>query len=149
MADIFRRAEVPENWAGRDILNDGGNAGLALRLAASLFELERFQKLDLAAITRVVAAFSAATDGVALRLGISKVASAAPGESEWPSEHPIEMQTLVTLDLSHDADGNQQRNLTFDDATRIHKSLIGKSIRLGQPVAVFGLPMANGAQRFG
>lgn len=134
MADIFRRAEVPENWAGRDILNDQGNAGLALRLAASLFELERFQKLDLAQITRVVTAFSAATDGLASRLGISKVASAAPGESEWPSEHPIEMQTLVTLDLCHDAEGNQQRSLTFDDATRIHKSLIEKGIRLGQPV---------------
>lgn len=134
MADIFRRAEVPENWAGRDILNDQGNAGLALRLAASLFELERFQKLDVAQITRVVTAFSAATDRLASKLGISKVASAAPGESEWPSEHPIEMQTLVTLDLSHDADGIQQRSLTFDDATRIHKSLIEKGIRLGQPV---------------
>jgi hypothetical protein len=134
MANIFRRAEVPKSWAGRDILANEGNAGLALRLAASLFELERFQKLSLADITRVVAAFGVATDRLTVNLGISKVASAAPGESEWPSEHPIEMQTLVTLDLSHDADGTQRRNLAFDDATRIHKALIGEGIRLGQPV---------------
>lgn len=134
MATIFRRAEVPEQWAGCDILKSEGNAGLALRLAASLFELDRFQKLSLADVTRVVTAFSAATDWLASSLGIAKVASAAPGESEWPSEHPIEMQTLVTLDLSHDAEGNQQRDLTFDDATRIHKMLIENGIRLGQPV---------------
>lgn len=134
MANIFRCAEVPQHWAGRDILTDEGNAGLALRLAASLFELERFQKLSIEDITRVVAAFGAATAQLTAQLGISKVASAAPAESEWPSEHPIEMQTLVTLDLSHDADGIQQRSLTFDDATRIHKALISDGIRLGQPV---------------
>lgn len=131
---IFRCAEIPAGWAGREVLADEGNAGLALRLAASLFELERFQKLSIAEVSRVVAAFGKATDRMADRLGISKVASAAPGESEWPSEHPIEMQTLVTLDLSHDASGTQQRDLTFDDATRIHKTLINDGVRLGQPV---------------
>jgi hypothetical protein len=40
----------------------------------------------------------------------------------------------VTLDLSHDAKGKQQRDLSFDDATRIHKSLIESGVRLGQPV---------------
>ncbi len=134
MAHIFRRAEVPEKWPGRDILSSEGNAGLALRLAASLFELERFQKLSLSEISRVVMEFGAATDRLASKLGISKVASAAPTESEWPSEHPIEMQTLVTLDLSHDADGVQQRDLNFDDATRLHKMLIENRVRLGQPV---------------
>ncbi|MEP7351022.1 MAG: hypothetical protein ABI668_13875 [Sphingorhabdus sp.] len=134
MAHIFRRAEAPQGWAGRDILSDEGNAGLALRLAASLFELGRFQKLRFAEVSRVVTAFSAATEQLASNLGISKVASAGPGESEWPSEHPIEMQTLVTLDLSHDANGTQQRDLSFDDAVRIHKSLIDSGVRLGQPV---------------
>lgn len=131
---IFRRAEIPALWAGREILDDAGNAGLALRLAASLFELERFQQLTMAEVSRVVAAFGHATGQMADNLGISKVASAAPGESEWPSQHPIEMQTLVTLDLSHDASGVQQRDLSFDDATRIHKTLIGNGVRLGQPV---------------
>lgn len=134
MVHIFRRAEVPDGWAGRNILDDEGNAGLALRLGASLFELERFQKLGPADVTRVVTAFGAATDRLASNLEIAKVSSAAPGESEWPSEHPIEMQTLVTLDLSHDAGGVQQRDLSFDDATRIHKALIENGIRLGQPV---------------
>lgn len=134
MAHIFRRAEVPDGWAGRDVLDSDGNAGLALRLAASLFELNRFQKLSLTEVTRVVAAFGEATDRLATNLGIAKVSSAAPGESEWPLEHPIEMQTLVTLDLSHDAAGIQQRELDFDDATRIHKVLIEGGVRLGQPV---------------
>jgi hypothetical protein len=44
------------------------------------------------------------------------------------------MQTLVTLDLAHGADGSQIRLLDFDDATRIHKLLIGAGVRLGQPV---------------
>ena len=131
---IFRRAEIPSEWVGREILSDEGNAGLALRLAASLFELERFQRLSIADVSRVVTAFGHATGRLADNLGISKVASAAPGESEWPLEHPIEMQTLVTLDLSHDDSGTQQRDLTFEDATRIHKALINDSVRLGQPV---------------
>jgi hypothetical protein len=143
MAHIFRRAEIPAGWAGRDILTDEGNAGLALRLAASLFELERFQKLSLTQVSRIVTAFGAATDQMANNLRISKVASAAPGESEWPAEHPIEMQTLVTLDLSHDVSGTQQRNLTFDDATRIHKALIDDGVRLGQPVRCVRLQDGN------
>ena len=134
IASIFRRAEIPGGWVGRGQLKDEGNAGLALRLAASLFELERFQKLTFQEVSRVVRVFSAATDALAASLGISKVSSAAPGESEWPMEHPIEMQTLVTLDLSHDGNGKQQRTLDFDDATRIHKALIERGIRLGQPV---------------
>jgi hypothetical protein len=44
------------------------------------------------------------------------------------------MQTLVTLDLCHDAEGQQIRTLDFDNATAIHKALIGKGVRLGQPV---------------
>lgn len=134
MADIFRRAEVPKGWAGRDVLNNDGNTGLALRLAASLFELDRFQKLSLPQIERVVTAFGIAIDRLATNLGTAKVSSAAPAESEWPLEHPIEMQTLVTLDLSHDSAGTQRRKLDFDDATRIHKALIDSGIRLGQPV---------------
>jgi hypothetical protein len=131
---IFRRAEIPVSWAGRDTLEDGGNAGLALRLAASLFELERFQKLSIAEVTRVVSAFTAATDKLTAALNVRKVGAAAPSEAEEPAEHPIEMQTLVTLDLCHDAEGNQVRTLDFDKATEMHKALIGKGIRLGQPV---------------
>jgi hypothetical protein len=133
-AKIFRRAEIPAAWAGRDVLDDSGNAGLALRLAASLFELERFQKLSIPEVARAVSAFTVATDRLATTLNVRKVGAAAPSEAAEPAEHPIEMQTLVTLDLCHDAGGAQVRALDFDNATAIHKELIGKGIRLGQPV---------------
>jgi hypothetical protein len=133
-ATIFRRAEVPTAWAGGDGLVDNGNAGLALRLAASLFELDRFQKLSTSEVARVVSAFTAATDRLTSKLDVRKVGAAAPSEADGPAEHPIEMQTLVTLDLSHDATGQQIRALDFDDATAIHKALIGNDVRLGQPV---------------
>lgn len=133
-AQIFRRAEVPAAWAGRSALDDSGNAGLALRLSASLYELERFQTLSLAEVSRVVGCFTTATDGLAAKLAVRKVGAAAPSEAGEPAGHPIEMQTLVTLDLCHDADGHQRRDIDFDGATAIHKALIGQGIRLGQPV---------------
>ena len=131
---IFRQAEVPADWAGREALDDSGNAGLALRLSASLFELERFQKLSIAEVARVVGGFTIATDRLAASLDVRKVGAAAPSEAGEPAGHPIEMQTLVTLDLCHDQSGNQTRNIDFDGATAIHKALIGQGIRLGQPV---------------
>ena len=133
-AQIFRQAEVPLDWGGREALENSGNAGLALRLSASLFELERFQKLSIAEVSRVVGCFTAATDRLAMKLNVRKVGAAAPSEAGEPAGHPIEMQTLVTLDLCHDQYGNQQRNIDFDGATAIHKALIGQGIRLGQPV---------------
>ena len=133
-AQIFRQAEVPAAWAGREALDDSGNAGLALRLAASLFELERFQLLSVAEVQRLVSAFTMAAARLATTLDVRKVGSAAPSEAGEPAEHPIEMQTLVTLDLSHNAHGRQIRSLSFDDATAIHKALIARGVRLGQPV---------------
>ena len=133
-AQIFRRAEVPVDWAGREALDDSGNAGLALRLSASLFELERFQKLSIAEVVRLVGGFATATDKLAVTLNVRKVGAAAPSEAGEPAGHPIEMQTLVTLDLCYDQSGNQLRNIDFDGATAIHKALIGQGIRLGQPV---------------
>jgi hypothetical protein len=133
-ANIVRRAEIPLRWAGRDALEDSGNAGLALRLAASLFELDRFQRLPVAEVGRLVSAFTAATDTLTTKLEVRKVGAAAPSEADEAAEHPIEMQTLVTLDLCHNASGDQIRNLSFDDATALHKTLIAKGVRLGQPV---------------
>jgi hypothetical protein len=139
-ASIFRRAEVPVGWAGRDALVDEGNAGLALRLAASLFELERFQQLSTAEVARLVASFTQATDALAARLDVRKVSAAAPNEADEQDDHPIEMQTLVTLDLCHSGNGEQRRSLDFDDATRIHKAMIADGVRLGQPVKCVKLP---------
>ena len=78
--------------------------------------------------------FTAATDKLAATLNVRKVGAAAPSEAGQPAGHPIEMQTLVTLDLCHDQNGAQVRNIDFDGATAIHKNLIGQGIRLGQPV---------------
>jgi hypothetical protein len=133
-AKIFRRAEIPQSWAGRHQLDDSGNAGLALRLAAALFELDRFQRLSVETVARVVGAFTNATDIMAAELKVRKVGAAAPTELDELADHPIEMQTLVTLDLCHDWEGQQRAALDFDDATKIHKALIAKGIRLGQPV---------------
>lgn len=133
MGTIFRRAEIPAGWAGRAICPDSGNAGLALRLAASLFELRRFQALPPDRIARVVAAFTQATDRLATALDVRKVASAPDEDAGEPAAHPIEMLTLVTLDLSHSA-GGSERPLDFAAAGRIHQALLASDIRLGQPV---------------
>jgi hypothetical protein len=82
----------------------------------------------------VVGAFTAATDAMATKLDVRKVGAAAPSEADEPADHPIEMQTLVTLDLCHNALGQQVRCIDFDGATTLHKALIGQGIRLGQPV---------------
>src|SRR5687767_5817032 len=60
LAQVFRRAEWPEGWLGRERLADEDNAGLWLRLEASILELERFQALPLGQVERIVAAFQQA-----------------------------------------------------------------------------------------
>jgi hypothetical protein len=65
---------------------------------------------------------------------VRKVASAPANQPGEPAEHPIEMLTLVTLDLCHGADGALRRDLTFERAVEIHAALIAQGIRLGQPV---------------
>ncbi len=134
MARVFRRAEIPADWPGREQCEDSGNPGLALRLSASLFELERFQAIPIDRVSRVVAAFTAATDDLADTLGLRKVASAPAAQADGPADHPIEMRTLVTLDLCHDDKGALVRDLTFEQAAGIHAALIAAGIRLGQPV---------------
>ncbi len=134
MATVFRQAEVPVAWPGRELLDDGGNPGLALRLAASLFELERFQRLSTERVARIISAFDHAATSLATRLQARKVAAAPAEDAEDAREHPIEMQTLVTLDLCHDADGIISRTLDFDAAVAIHKAMTADGVRLGQPV---------------
>ncbi len=130
LATIFRRAEWPEGWPGRDTLGDGANLGLLLRLEASIFELERFQQLSLEAVTRVILAFhQAVRDCIVERTPARRVAPYPPGEKETADTHPIEMRTLSTLDLSGFGSG-----ATFEDAGRWHKALLGHGVRLGQPV---------------
>lgn len=130
LATIFRRAEWPQAWLGRERLEDSANPGLLLRLEAAIFELERFQALSLEAVTRIILSFhQAVRDEIIEKTPARRVAPYPPGEKETADNHPIEMRTLSTLDLSHFAGG-----ATFEDATRWHKALLRHGVRLGQPV---------------
>jgi hypothetical protein len=127
---IFRRDEWPAGWPGSDALEDGANPGLLLRLEASVFELERFQRLSLERVTRVILAFHAAVrTAMVERLGGRRMAPYPPGHRAEGDAHPVEMRTLSTIDLSRRA-GHPD----FDEAVRIHKALVDHGIRLGQPV---------------
>lgn len=127
---IFRRAEWPAGWPGADKLPATANPGLRLRLEASVFELERFQRLSLERVTRVILAFHAAVrTAMVERLGGRRVAPYPPGNRAEGDAHPIEMRTLSTIDLSRRPGAPD-----FDDAVRLHRGLVDRGIRLGQPV---------------
>jgi hypothetical protein len=129
LAGVFSQAEWPAGWPGREVLADEGNTGLWLRFEASIFELERFQALPMIAIERVIGAFQhALRDELAQPLELALVRPSAPGEDDEESEHPIEMRTLVTLDVSGLAATRR-----FEDAQRVHRELALSGIRLGQP----------------
>jgi hypothetical protein len=131
LATIFRRGEWPADWPGAEILPDGVNPGLLLRLEASLFELERFQALSAAEASRVILAFHAAVRSeIVERTGARRVAPYPPGHVEDADTHPIEMRTLSTLDLSALTAGGA----SFEDAQRWHKQMALGGIRIGQPV---------------
>lgn len=130
-ATIFRRAEWPAGWPGADQLPDTSNLGLLLRLEASIFELERFQRLSSQVVERVILAFHAAVRAeIVEALGVRRVAPYPQGDKQEADTHPIEMRTLSTLDLSKLCGGSW----TFEDAQRWHKDLLAHGIRLGQPV---------------
>ena len=136
LATIFRRAEWPRGWPGAEVLPDGSNLGLLLRLEASIFELERFQRLAPGDVERVILAFHAAVRGeIVDRTAARRVAPYPPGESEEADTHPIEMRTLSTLDLSALNGGS-----TFEDAQRWHRAMVSHGVRLGQPVKCVTLP---------
>jgi hypothetical protein len=131
LATLFRRGEWPEGWPGTEALEDSANPGLLLRLEAAIFELERFQRLGLGEVARVILSFhQAVRDGIVARTPAHRVAPYPPGERETADTHPIEMRTLSTLDLSELAGGGG----TFDDAARWHKAMLAHGVRLGQPV---------------
>ena len=129
LAGVFSRAEWPAGWPGREIFPDEGNTGLWLRFEASIFELERFQALPMAAVERVIGAFQhALRDELAQPLDLALVRPSVPGEDDDERKHPIEMRTLVTLDVSGLASARR-----FEDAQRVHRELALSGIRLGQP----------------
>jgi hypothetical protein len=130
LATIFRRPEWPAGWPGAETLPQGANPGLLLRLEAAMFELERFQRLSLGAVARVVLAFhQSVRDEIVERTPAHRLAPYPPGDKGEADTHPIEMRTLSTLDLSDFGGGS-----TFEDAQAWHKALLGHGVRLGQPV---------------
>lgn len=95
-----------------------------------MFELERFQQLSLERVTRVILAFHAAVrESMVERLGGRRMAPYPPGHRAEGDAHPIEMRTLSTIDLSR-----RPGQPDFDQAVAIHKALVERGIRLGQPV---------------
>ncbi|MGZ8332486.1 MAG: hypothetical protein ACXWUZ_05000 [Allosphingosinicella sp.] len=130
LATIFRRGEWPDGWPGAEALEDGANPGLLLRLEASIFELERFQRLAIAEVTRIILCFhQAVREEIIEKTPAHRVAPYPPGEKETADTHPIEMRTLSTLDLSEFGG-----RATFEDSTRWHKAMLAHEVRLGQPV---------------
>ena len=130
LSKVFRRGEFPQGWAGRDVLTQGENPGLAMRYEASIFELERFQKLPVDQVASLLSLFELAIEEeLAQPLGISLVRPFTPGHEDEPIEHPIEMRTLETLDVS-----SLEATPTFDDAQTVHRQLALSGLRLGQPV---------------
>lgn len=131
LATLFRRGEWPAGWPGAEGLPATANPGLLLRLEASIFELERFQRLSLDAVTRVILCFhQAVREEIVERTPAHRVAPYPPGEKETADTHPIEMRTLSTLDLSEHGAGGA----TFEDSSRWHKAMLAHGVRLGQPV---------------
>lgn len=129
-ATLFRRGEWPEGWPGVQALEDGANPGLLLRLEASIFELERFQRLAIEEVTRIILCFhQAVREEIIEKTPAHRVAPYPPGEKETADTHPIEMRTLSTLDLSEFSGGS-----SFEDSTRWHKAMLAHGVRLGQPV---------------
>ncbi|NJS13819.1 MAG: hypothetical protein HC788_03330 [Sphingopyxis sp.] len=128
-AQLSRRAEWPCEWPGRDALPDTANAGLLLRLAGALFEIDRFQALPAARVTEIVADFAAA-------------ARAAAATAEFGLLHaqckPCLAASLVTLDLAA-----SRPQLDFGAASAIHRAISERAsppIGIGQPVRAYRLP---------
>ena len=130
-ATIFRRAEWPQGWPGAGALPDSANPGLLLRLEASIFELERFQRLPTESVERVILAFHAAIRAeIVAQSPARRVAPYPPGHVEDADTHPIEMRTLSTLDLSR----LKPEGARFEDAQAWHKAMALGGVRVGQPV---------------
>ncbi len=130
-ATIFNRAEFPQDWSGADHLPDGANPSLALRLEAAAFELDRFQRIPLAEVEAIIDGFERALEIAVIEpLGANRVLPHTEGREGRAQRRPIEMRTLVTLDVSM-LPGLK----TFDDAQAVHKAMaLHGGLRLGQPV---------------
>lgn len=129
-ARVFRRGEWPLDWPGASMLPDESNPGLLLRLEAALFELERFQRLPMSTVERVVCAFHEAVRCALVGpLGLRRLAPYASGDSAIADALPVEMRTLSTLDMT-----TMDAAPDFDAAVALYRRLVQRDVRLGQPV---------------
>lgn len=127
---IFRRAEWPQGWPGRDILEDSANLSLVMRLNAAIFEWERFQAIPMERASALIDAFETAVETHLIApLGATRVCPSALDERERVAARPIEMRTLITLDVSR-----LPGLATFSEAQALHRDLALGGVRLGQPV---------------
>ncbi|QZH74600.1 MAG: hypothetical protein JY451_13195 [Erythrobacter sp.] len=130
LATVFRRAEFPAGWAGSELLPDEDNPGLALRLEAAIFELERYHALAPEVRTALTIAFHDAVIANLLEpLGLAQILPHHPDEPERGYAHPTAMMSLLTLAVTSVPGGE-----TFEQSAELHRRLIGEGIRLGQPV---------------
>ncbi len=131
-ATLSARPEWPRDWPGREHLPDIANPGLALRLAASLFEMERYLTLPKADVLRVIGAFEDAVGALAQRLGGGVMTSPMAGRTNGGIAID-DMRTLATLDLRALVPGCDEA-----ETRRIYNAMArpdaGDPIRLGQPV---------------
>jgi hypothetical protein len=132
---VFSRAEWPEGWIGRERLRDIANLGLLLRLEASLFELELYHGLNTAEIKRTLDLFDRAIAVLTQSLGATRVVPFGYAHHDLLANQPLEMRTLVTIDLSQ-----IDPRCDFDFARKLHQSLVAPTadpvlspVRLGQP----------------
>ena len=135
---MFAQAEWPEGWIGREALPDASNLGLLLRLEASLYELELYHRLEPAEIRRTLDLFELAVGKLSARIGARRLAPMGLAEADTICAQPLEMRTLVTLDLSE-----IDSSYDYDFARRLYEALAQTeqvqtikdifSIRLGQP----------------
>jgi hypothetical protein len=142
---IFSRAEWPEGWGGRDRLPDEPNLGLLMRLEASLYELELYHGLTTAEIKRTLDLFDRAIAALTQALGATRVLPYGYANPDLLANQPLEMRTLVTIDLSE-----IDPRCDFDFARHLHQSLAVppesesvrdfRPVRLGQPVKCIRLP---------
>ena len=92
--------------------------------------------------------------GLTLATGIAEIGTmkgtSTEGDADEPADHPIEMLTLVTLDLCHDGEGALVRDLAFEQAeVEFHLARCGQRAGEQHRLVETALAQAGGMERQG